>query len=464
MKTKKNATEAMSEERLAELKANASEILAFCRQQVLYRHPFCGAVAMGLELVPVRDRRCPTAMTDGKSVFFDISFLGSLSQAEREFVLGHEIWHVIMMHFLRSGDADRETFNIAADMEVNQLLEADGFEAPADALFPNKSHSRRCEYDFPSGLSAEEYYALLMKEDRNKRPQDSQGGEGQDGKGQGKGKGRQQKGSPCKGQFDRHFDKSTDYEAEANAGGEAKDKYGAKGVDPDFSPASVRTEGDEREAVERVREAVVSAAQQTERTCGSLPGHVKRIVDALLEPKLPWRELLAAFMTSSMDCRTNWSAPNRRFAWSGTYLPSHAGEQVRVAIGIDVSGSCTDDCRKFLTEVAAIAKSFGSYELHVIQCDTEVKAYDKFDEGNPLDWENGQIELKGFGGTRLRPIFDYITLNELDVDAVIVFTDGECEEFDDDCGVGVPVLWALAGASHRDNLKVGEQIAIGDGD
>ena len=35
MKTKKNATEAMSEERLAELKANASAILAFCRQQVL---------------------------------------------------------------------------------------------------------------------------------------------------------------------------------------------------------------------------------------------------------------------------------------------------------------------------------------------------------------------------------------------------------------------------------------------
>ena len=181
MKTKKNATEVMSEERLAELKANASEILAFCRQQVLYRHPFCGAVAMGLELVPVRDRRCPTAMTDGKSIFFDISFLSGLSQAEREFVLGHEIWHVIMMHFLRSGDADRETFNIAADMEVNQLLEADGFEAPADVLFPNKSHSRKCEYDFPDGLSAEEYYALLMKEDRSQRPQDSQGDGGQEG-------------------------------------------------------------------------------------------------------------------------------------------------------------------------------------------------------------------------------------------------------------------------------------------
>ena len=96
----------MTEERLNELKHNALDILAYCRQMILNKHPFSGAVAMSLDLKPIRDIRCSTAMTDGKNIFFDIDFLSRLTQEEREFVLGHEIWHVIMLHFLRGEGKD----------------------------------------------------------------------------------------------------------------------------------------------------------------------------------------------------------------------------------------------------------------------------------------------------------------------------------------------------------------------
>jgi len=457
----------MPAEKLNELKSTANEILAFCRQSILNKHPFIGSMAMNLDLKPIRDIRCSTAMTDGSTVYFDIDFLSRLTQDEREFVLGHEFWHVVMLHFLRGEGKEHELFNIATDMEVNQLLEKDGFTAPADVVFPNSGHSRKCMFNFPDDLSAEEYYEHLLKDAEANG--NGKGGEGKQQEGEGKsgkgtsGRGGAGKGAPCKGQFDKHYDKNADYDKEAEeALKEAvSDKYGVKGLDPDFAPGKISTEGEERAAAEKVREAVVSAAQQVERSRGTLPGHVKKIVDALLEPKLPWRELLAAFVTSSFCNKTNWSTPNRRFAWSGTYLPSHDGEAMRIAVGIDTSGSCSNDCAAFLTEVNSIAKTFGSYELHVIQCDTEVKDYTVFDESNPLDPEANSIEFKGFGGTELHPIFKHLTDNDIEVDAAVVFTDGECEDFTENDGISIPVLWVLAGTQHkRDNLKIGDQVLM----
>ena len=451
----------MPAEKLAELKDTARQILAYTRQQVLNKHPFAGTVAMNLELKPIRDLRCSTAMTDGKNVFFDIDFLSKLTQDEREFVLGHEVWHVIMLHFLRGEGKDHQKFNIATDMEVNQLLEADGFMAPAEVLFPNSKHSRKCLYSFPDGLSAEEYYDLLEQQPKSQQGQD---GEEQSGSSSGSGRGSSGKGSPCKGQFDKHYDKNTDYEEAKKEIEEAySDKYGVKGFDEDFTPASVGSEAAERAAAESVREAVVGAAQQIERTRGTVPAHIKKIVDQLLEPKMPWKELLAAFVTSSFYNKTNWNTPNRRFAWAGTYLPSHAGEMMKIAVGVDTSGSCAEDCTKFLTEICSIAKTFGGYELHVIQCDTEVKDYTVYDESNPLDPEGTKIEFKGFGGTCLKPVFDHIQLNELDVDAVVFFTDGECEEFTEDMGIELPVMWVLTGSEEdHSNLKIGTQIHMKD--
>ena len=457
MKKQKQIENTMTEEKLNELKSISLDILSHCRQVMLNRHPFAGTVAMNLDIKPIRDFRCNTAMTDGKNIFFDIDFLGNLTDAEREFVLGHEVWHVIMMHFLRGEGKDHNLFNIASDMEVNQLLEADGFIPPTDVLFPNKHHSKKSEFDFPDGLSAEEYYELLEKEVKKHKNKNDGDGEGKQGSKNGK-KSKNGQGG-LSGQFDKHYDKNENYDKEIME--EISDRYGVKGIDKDFTPASIRNESEERAAIEKVRESVISSAQQIERTCGSLPGHIKKIVDKLLEPKLPWKELLAAFVTSSFYNKINWNAPNRRFAYTGTYLPSHAGEMMKIAIGIDTSGSCANDCEKFLTEVVSIAKTFGNYELHVIQCDTEVKDYTMFDEGNPLDPENNGIEFKGFGGTILHPIFDYISLNELDVDAVVVFTDGECEEFTENDNIELPVLWCLVGNKEdHQNLQVGQQIHI----
>jgi len=474
----------MTDTKLAELKETARQILVYHRLQILNKHPFIGHIAMNLDLIPVRDARVRTAMTDGKTVYFDIDFLSRLTPDEIQFVLGHEFWHVVMLHFIRGEKyTDHNSFNVATDMEVNQILESDGFIPPQEVIFPNGNHSRKCQFNFPDNLSAEEYYELLKKAAEKKAQEQAQkngNGNGSadndtedetekesnthsqdDGKAKSKRGRKKDNKEKCDGQFDKHFDSTEDQEEalkEAMADG-AEDKYGEKGADEDYQPAQIKNESDAREAVEKVREAVVSSAQAYERSRGTLPGYIQQQVNKLLDSKLPWKELLAAFITAGFQNKSNWNSPNKRFAYSGTYLPSHTGDNMRIAIGIDTSGSCQDLCQRFLTELSAITKNFDSYELHVIQCDTEVKDYTLYDENNPLDPEN-PIEFKGFGGTRLHPIFNYLELNDIEVDAAVIFTDGECEQFRADENFDIPVLWTIAGRDKAPAIEVGEKIFI----
>lgn len=442
-----------------ELKKTAGAILVKYRQNLINNHPFIGTIAMNLDLIPIRDARCSTAMTDGKSIYFDIDFLSKLSEKEGVFVLGHEVWHVVMMHFLRDKGFDPSIFNLACDMEVNQILENDGFIPPAAAIFPNKQHSRVCQYDFPDNMNAEKYYELLLKDLEKK--QNKMNKEGKPEKLNSK-RNKNNNGGNCSGQFDDHFDKNADYD---KAGEDAlkkkvSDKYGEKGLDEDFKPGKIKSDSDAKEMAEEIRQSIVSAAQTYEKLRGELPGHIKQIVNTMLESKVSWKEALAKFITSGMDNKTTWNAPNRRFAYSGIYLPRHDGEMMRIAIGIDTSGSCQDECQTFLSEINEIAKTFGNYELHLIQCDTQVQDYQTFDEFNTIEGHVDKMEFKGFGGTKLKPIFDYIQLNNIEVSGVVVFTDGYCEDFEDDGSVDLPVLWTITGDNKAENLKIGEKIYI----
>lgn len=480
----------MTDNKLSELKETAGKILTYNRLQILNKHPFIGNIAMNLNLVPIRDARCNSAMTDGSTIYFDIDFMSKLNSDEIQFVLGHEIWHVVMLHFLRADKRDHNTFNIACDMEVNQILELDGFIPPTEAIFPNNKHSRNCKFNFSDGLSAEEYYDLILKwrkesernEETIKEVQNEDFDDETDKMNPGMGdesdpnansdnnqtnkpskKKSKKNNQKCEGQFDKHFDQNENQDEALKKAMEkgAEDKYGAKEADVDYQPKTFNTESEVREASEKVREMVIGSAQNYERTRGELPGHIKKYVDKLLESKLPWKEILASFITTGMGSQTNWNSPNRRFAYSGTYLPRHDGDMMRIAVGIDTSGSCEKDCEKFLSEVNGIAKGFDQYELHVIQCDTEVKDYTVFDQNNPLNADN-KIEFKGFGGTELHPIFQYMDLNDVDVDAAVIFTDGYCEKFDKNEFFDIPILWIITGTNPADNIEVGQKVYMAD--
>jgi predicted metal-dependent peptidase len=427
----------VSSKKLAELKANASNILAFCRQAMLNQQPFVGGVAMSMDIIPVRDNRIKTACTDGSNIYFDIDFLSRLSEAERIFVIAHEVWHNVLCHFLRTENRDRKIFNIATDIEVNEILMSEGFTVPKSACLAST-------FGFSKGLSAEQYYDLLLTKNKGQSNKSSNGNSGSS----------TDDFANDDGQFDRHIYIDDDMKIE-DGEQNVDDKYGRVEHDPDFMP-----EASEKN-IEKIRSAAIFTAQQIEKQGGTLSDNAKKLINDMLEPQVPWQELLSQFITKCYGQKNIWSRPNRRFVHSNTYLPSRDGEHINIVVGIDTSASVDEHLPLFLGELNGIVKSFANYQITVVEADYNVQKCTVYNEENLLDLENNKFHTHGGGGTELHSIFDYVTENDIDADAIVMFTDGlNSTPFNEDETPSIPTLWIVTPNGDDSTIHFGEVIKL----
>ncbi|MFZ4580884.1 MAG: DUF2201 family putative metallopeptidase, partial [Myxococcota bacterium] len=260
------------------------------RTRMLLDQPFMGVLALQLDIVPVEDDRVKRAATDGRHLFINPTWLGTLMQEERVFVMAHEVWHCGLRHFSRAMMRDDELWGLAIDHEVNWLLVDDGF--------PRPTRIRPVMYEDLHEQSAEEVYDVL--------------------KGVTDAKLALMKAMGVS--FDTH---QYDDVAAGDTGL----------VDDDYLP--IRS-GD---AMAGWPEKILAVAQQLERQNGHLPAGFGRVVKRLRSPRVPWQELLRQFVTSAYGSRRTWSPPHRRHAHKGLFLPGHNGEKLKVAVAVDTSGS-----------------------------------------------------------------------------------------------------------------------------
>lgn len=462
-------TKVLTEDQVEKLKYNARGILANARKTVLDRFPFVGTIAMGLDLVPVRDTEVTTMATDGTAIYCDIDFLSRLSNDDKVFILAHEVYHNVMLHPIRRGSRDPELFNVANDMEVNDILRADGLSVPKDAVLPDK-------FGFPTGKCSEEYYELLLQRQQLQKAQssslsskpgdgsiDGDGDDGDDSNSEssaaksGKSKSKKSIHNPngeLSGQFDKHIFKDDPAPSEDDTldpeDSDVADSFGKVGHDPDYRPNVTES------ACERIRESAVMAATMMAQR-GDLPGHLQRLVKDLLEPKLDWKEVLAKFVTKAGgDTKRTWNKCNRRFVSQKTYLPSSYNDAMKIGVVLDTSGSVVQVAEKFLSEVNGIVSAFTGYSLDLIQCDTRVTSHMHFDEYEPLNLAEMEYDINGGGGTRLMPGLKWFKENNCDIDCIVVFTDCECEQMTPENAPEVPVLWISTRKGEHKNIQFGE--------
>lgn len=440
-KESKPNSKIVSESKLNELKAKACKILSNCRQTLLTRQPFIGTIAMSFNIKPTRDKRLETAATDGKNIYFDIDYLSRLTEDEIIFTLAHEIWHNVMCHFLREEGRDRSIWNIATDIEINELLVKDGLIIP-------KGLCTAKAYNVSTGLSAEDYYEQLMNNKMSQNANNNQSaGFGNDFKGNSSNNGQSI-------QFDKHIYKNDRSEFETGHEN-VDDKYGKVEYDPDYQPNV------NEQSVEQVREAAISAAQSIERQGGTLSNHLKRLVNKMLEPQIPWQEVLCQFVSKCHGVKSNWNIPNRRFVHSRTYLPSRQDNCINIVVGIDVSASTDTYLPKFLGELNGLVKSFAGYTINLIEADYKVCKHEIYNDERPLDLENEKYTANGGGGTELHSILNYVEDNQIDADAIIMFTDGEnySEFYEDECP-SIPVLWMITKNGTDKYIHFGEILKL----
>ena len=97
-----------------------SKRILLSRMRLLCTHGFFGLLLMHMRFS--LDEEVETACTDGERISFGPAFLDSLSDSELDFILMHEIMHVVLQHCLRYENYDAELFNIACDIVVNSNI------------------------------------------------------------------------------------------------------------------------------------------------------------------------------------------------------------------------------------------------------------------------------------------------------------------------------------------------------
>jgi len=358
--------------------ALAREKLVTARIGLLLRHSFFGNLATRMTLTNA-DEWCSTAATDGLKFYYNSRFINMLKPKEVEFLVGHEVLHVVYDHMDRRGSRDPQLWNIADDYCVNADLKrhkVGQFITTVPCLYEQK-------YD---GKAAEEVYDDLMK-------------------------------NVQKLNIDQLVDMMLDDHLDSQDGeGDSDGDQEGKGKRPSMS-------SEERErARQEIKQAIINAAQSAE--AGSLPAGVERLVKSVTDPVMPWRELIQTNLTSAIRTDFSWMRPSRRSWHMDAIMPGMTpGEEIDVVVAIDMSGSISSkQAQAFLGEIGGMMDSFDGYKVHVFCFDT--------DTYNPQDFTSENLdtidtyEPMGGGGTDFDAIFDYLKKVGNVPKRLICFTDG----------------------------------------
>ncbi len=120
--------------------------------------PFFAALVLFARISSRHD--LPTAATDGRDVWFNPAFMQTLSAAELDGVMLHEVLHAALLHVPRRGVREALLWNVAADIVVNGIIARETkFVLPRGALRDSKLEK----------FSVEEVYELLLKDARSIR-------------------------------------------------------------------------------------------------------------------------------------------------------------------------------------------------------------------------------------------------------------------------------------------------------
>jgi predicted metal-dependent peptidase len=402
------------------------------RATLIVDFPFVGHLAMHLEIVPVVDVRIPTAATDGRYIWLNPQFMQSLGDDGRLFVLAHEVWHCALGHVGedRCGDREPELWNVAVDHEVNAILVAEGLQMPVEGIL----------FEHLTGWSAEEVYEeLLAMREAGVRVEEADGSSAAD----------PPEPTPPESPPERpeasarrgaHADvhgTPTELPPADEGPDEATDGAEPLVVDPDYRPAPPPPPEDWQERLVAVRQQITD-----------VPGHLGALLDLrirdLVAPRVNWRTVLRKFVTTVYGGRRRWLPPSRRHIARGLYLPSRREDAIQFVVAIDTSGSTGPFIGQFVSELVALVESFGRHEITLVCCDAEITAVSRHNADAPLT--AASVELKGGGGTDLRPPFRWAEEHEPTASALLYLTDGYGPA--PEVRPKLPTLWMLTPDGH----------------
>lgn len=253
--------------------------LTKARVDLVFDHPFFGAIALRLGMVLKPQAECPTMQVDGYSIFYCEEFLEDLSVAQITGLLAHEVMHVVLLHHTRIGNRDHERWNRACDFAINLPLLDAGLQLPPNGCVEERFRN----------MTAEKIYEILKQENPN------DDGPPTMGPGQ---------GTP----FDEIIPPPKDKKVNA-----------------------------EQDAKEITQTGLIAG-----KKAGKMPKSIEDMILAEQESQVAWGDKLREFLTSRTQGRPTWSRPNARLL-EEAYLPYNTPEPSgELLLMVDESGSVSD--------------------------------------------------------------------------------------------------------------------------
>jgi len=355
--------------------------LTKARAGLVLSSPFFASIALHLKLL--EDKGCPTAYTDSVVLGYNPDYIDKLSLSEVKALICHEVLHIAMLHPFRRNNRHKFKWNAACDYAINPIVKNAGFSLPKGALLD----------DSYKDMEAEIIYSQLP--DPLKLP------------------------------------------AASVMLGEVRDYKQDKGQNKSKSKTRSGNYANTRAQQEKNWKIAIARATAIAKAQGRLPANLDRKIEEILQPKLPWKEILARFITENARNDYTWKQPNKRYLYAGLYLPGlNVPTLGTIAVIIDTSGSISqNELNIFASELHAILSIYPGTEIKVIYVDTQVANVET------IDINDFQLHARGGGGTDFKPGFAYLEKENILPSCVIYFTDGYCNSFPEP--PDYPTLWIL---------------------
>jgi predicted metal-dependent peptidase len=301
---------------------------------------------------------------------------------------------------------DKELFNIAADIEINQYI--DPMYLPEGGLtldsFPGIS--------LPSKAGTKVYYDILSQNRDN---------------------------PTLKNLLDAIKDK------------QMVSIDGLNNPNHDWEEFDGASESEKRLFKSQMEYQMKELAEEVKKSRGTIPGEIVELINNFTvyeEPKFDWRGYVRRFVGRSIKIYTKKLRRkfNRRFE-------DNPGLKIKqkkhVLVAVDTSGSVsTDEIKEFFSEIHHLSKT-GS-DVTIIECDTTIRNVRAYKPSN-------SIELHGRGGTSFDPVIEYYDANTRKYSCLIYFTDGEAPAPDKPKG---SMLWVLSSRSGLNKELPGQVIKL----
>lgn len=331
-----------------------------------------------INVVPADDKNVQTAAIDANSnIYFNEKFAETCSDSMLQFILAHEVMHMLLGHFERRGARQALMWNVAGDVLINHML-SQHFSVKGTALDLSEfCTASKFGVDLPDSVTTEQVYDTLMQNVK---------------------------------QVMVAYDKMSPGSPDMLSG-------------PPQGGVCIRENSEETPSTAKDwSEAGLESATRA-RMAGNCPAFMERVIDSLNNPKVPWNEVLAYALRQRFCQNTRnrhtFTPPNRRYLYQDLIITSRVGtKKPSLAFSIDTSGSMSpEDIGAGISEMNAIRKLY-KVPLYLIECDAQIhnaKWISPFEE---------IPKVTGGGGTSFAPVIQHIKDKRVDVDVLVFFTDG----------------------------------------